>query len=94
MVGITPFREIQLAVTMRGSRAAIQSINRRAPFPDAALQRPQSVNRRPDRRLESWVNGLAFQSENGVCTFVDAPQWLPRDESVQALQAEGKFAQC
>ena len=46
------------------------------------------------RQLQPWVNGLAFQRQDGENHFVDATQRLALDETLQRLMAEEELADC
>ena len=42
--------------------------------------------------LEPWIDWLALKGQDAEDTFVDPPQRLAADESVQGLDAEREFA--
>ena len=52
-----------------------------------------SSRRLPTRLLEPWIDWLALKGQDAEDAFVDPPQRLAADESVQALDAEREFAE-
>jgi len=44
-------------------------------------------------KLESWVDGLAFEREDAEDAFVDTPQGFTGDETLEGFEAQSELTE-